>query len=146
MQPPGSTERVQWFNENRPELLREHHVNREHEPGVDGRFMLAVLDDEKLRRVLARMLRPDEFLGDHGIRSISRYHLEHPYVFYSAAQQYRVGYLPGRIRHRMFGGNSNWRGPIWAPDERAPRSRAVQMYCYYGDDFKVECPTGSGST
>ena len=77
--------------------------------------MLSLLNDEKLRRVLARMLDPNEFLGDHGIRSLSRYHLEHPYVFNSGGREYRVGYLPAESDTGMFGGNSNWRGPIWAP-------------------------------
>jgi hypothetical protein len=139
---PRFQERVRWFNENRPELLAN--VSQPNRSGVEGRFMLALLDDTKLRRVLARMLDPNEFLGDHGIRSISRYHLEHPYVFYSNGREYRVGYLPAESDTGMFGGNSNWRGPIWAPINALLVRACVQMYSFYGDDFKVECPTGSG--
>ena len=139
---PRLAERIQWFNQNRPELLANLH-----DPGlsgVNGRFMLSLLDDKKLRRVLARMLDPNEFLGDHGIRSISRYHLEHPYVFNSNGREYRVGYLPAESDSGMFGGNSNWRGPIWAPINALLIRALLQMYGFYGDDFKVECPTGSG--
>ena len=77
--------------------------------------MLSLLDEKKLRRVLARMLDPEEFLGDHGIRSLSRVHLDHPYIFQAGNQEFRVNYLPAESDTGMFGGNSNWRGPIWAP-------------------------------
>ena len=83
-------------------------------------------------------------LGDHGIRSLSRYHLDHPYVFYAGQAEYRVDYLPAESNTGMFGGNSNWRGPIWAPINTLIVRALVQMYSYYGDDFRVECPTGSG--
>ncbi|HEX3902743.1 MAG TPA: glucosidase [Polyangia bacterium] len=139
---PRFQERVQWFNENRPELLAN--VSQPTKPGMEGRFMLSLLDEKKLRRVLSRMLDPNEFLGDHGIRSISRYHLEHPYVFNSNGREYRVGYLPAESDTGMFGGNSNWRGPIWAPINALLVRACIQMYSFYGDDFKVECPTGSG--
>ena len=139
---PRFQERVEWFNQNRPELFAN--VSQPNRSGVEGRFMLSLLDDKKLRRVLARMLDPNEFLGDHGIRSISRYHLEHPYVFYSNGREYRVGYLPAESDTGMFGGNSNWRGPIWAPINALLVRACIQMYSFYGDDFKVECPTGSG--
>ena len=123
---PQFVERVEWFNENRPDLLAN--LNHPGRPGEGGRFMLSLLDDEKLRRVLARMLDPNEFLGDHGIRSISRYHLEHPYVFNSDGQEYRVGYLPAESDTGMFGGNSNWRGPIWAPINALFVRAFIQMY------------------
>ena len=90
------------------------------------------------------MLDPAEFLGDHGIRSLSRVHLDNPYVFHSGGAEYRVGYLPAESDTGMFGGNSNWRGPIWAPINALIIRALLQMYSYYGDDFKVECPTGSG--
>ena len=118
---PRFQERVEWFNRNRPELLAN--VSQPGRAGVEGRFMLSLLDDKKLRRVLARMLDPNEFLGDHGIRSISRYHLEHPYVFNSNGREYRVSYLPAESDTGMFGGNSNWRGPISGAHQRAPGSR-----------------------
>src|SRR6185369_6265656 len=114
------------------------------QPGAGGRFMLALLDENKLRRVLHRMLDPDEFLGDHGLRSLSRFHLDHPYVFNVGNQPYRVSYLPAESDTGMFGGNSNWRGPIWAPINALIVRAMLEMYAYYGDDFKVECPTGSG--
>jgi hypothetical protein len=139
---PAFVERVGWFNQNRPHLLT--HLNPPGRPGVNGRFMLSLLSDEKLRRVLARMLDPKEFLGDHGIRSLSRHHLEHPYVFHAGSQEYRVSYLPAESDSGMFGGNSNWRGPIWAPVNALLIRALLQMYGYYGDDFRVECPTGSG--
>jgi hypothetical protein len=106
--------------------------------------MLSLLTEDKLRRVLARMLDPAEFLGDHGIRSLSRYHLDHPYVFHTGGEDYRVGYLPAESNTGMFGGNSNWRGPIWAPINILLVRALIQAYSYYGDDFRVECPTGSG--
>jgi hypothetical protein len=139
---PRFAERVKWFNENRPELVQNlHQPNR---PGAGGRFLISLLTEDKLRRVLARMLDPAEFLGDHGIRSLSRYHLEHPYIFYTAGAEYRVDYLPAESNSGMFGGNSNWRGPIWAPINILLVRALTQMYSYYGDEFRVECPTGSG--
>jgi hypothetical protein len=139
---PKFVESVRWFNANRPELLANiHHPNR---AGAGGRFMLALLDENKLRRVLHRMLDPEEFLGDHGLRSLSRFHLDHPYVFNVGNQPYRVSYLPAESDTGMFGGNSNWRGPIWAPVNALVIRALLQMYTFYGDDFRVECPTGSG--
>jgi hypothetical protein len=139
---PKFVESVRWFNANRPELLANiHQPNR---AGAGGRFMLALLDENKLRRVLHRMLDPEEFLGDHGLRSLSRFHLEHPYVFNVGNQPYRVSYLPAESDTGMFGGNSNWRGPIWAPVNALVIRALLQMYTFYGDDFRVECPTGSG--
>jgi len=139
---PGFMARVKWFNENRPDLLAN--LGQRREPGVGGRYMLSLIGEEKLRRVLARMLDPAEFLGDYGIRSLSRVHLDHPYIFQAGAQEYRVGYLPAESDTGMFGGNSNWRGPIWAPINALIIRSLLNMYAYYGDEFKVECPTGSG--
>jgi hypothetical protein len=139
---PNFVERVRWFNERRPDLLVN--FNEPTEPGVGGRHLLSLLSEEKLRRVLARMLDPAEFLGDHGIRSLSRVHLEHPYVFYAGNQEYRVSYLPAESNTGMFGGNSNWRGPIWAPVNALLVRAMLHLYSYYGDGFRIECPTGSG--
>ena len=106
--------------------------------------MAAILDEAKLRRVLATMLNENEFLSPYGIRALSRYHAEHPYVYRLGDQEYGVGYLPGESDSGMFGGNSNWRGPIWMP-VNAPIIRALlQYYLFYGNDFTIECPTGSG--
>jgi hypothetical protein len=139
---PRFVERVRWFNVHRPELLSNLHQPAK--PGAGGRLMLSMLNDDKLRRVLARMLDPHEFLGDHGIRSLSRHHLDHPYVFRAGGQEYSVRYLPAESDTGMFGGNSNWRGPIWAPINSLLIRALLHMYSYYGDDFRVECPTGSG--
>jgi hypothetical protein len=138
---PNFMEKIRWFNGKRPDLLANL---RPGTPGADGRVMLSLLTDDKLRRLLARMLDPKEFLGDYGIRSLSRVHLENPYVFHSDGQDYRVGYLPAESDTGMFGGNSNWRGPIWAPINALIVRGLLQMYAYYGDEFRVECPTGSG--
>jgi hypothetical protein len=139
---PLFAERVKWFNQNRPDLMAN--LSDIRKPGQGGRYMLSLLDEKKLRRVLARMLDSGEFLGDHGIRSLSRVHLENPYVFWSGNQEFRVNYLPAESDTGMFGGNSNWRGPIWAPINTLIIRGLLQMYSYYGDEFKVECPTGSG--
>jgi hypothetical protein len=139
---PLFVERVRWFNQHRPELLA--HLNPPGRQGVNGRFMISLLNDENLRRVLGRMLDPEEFLSDYGIRSLSKYHRDHPYVFNVGKQEYRVGYLPAESDSGMFGGNSNWRGPIWAPINALIIRAMLQMYAYYGDSFRIECPTGSG--
>ena len=142
--------------ENLPKFKERYEsiVNREAEltqniacpakPGVKGRRLLAVLDEDKLRRILARMLDENEFLGPFGIRSLSRFHAENPYFFKWNDQDYGVGYLPGESDSGMFGGNSNWRGPVWMPTNFLILRALVNLYTYYGDDFKVECPTGSG--
>ncbi len=113
-------------------------------PGVDGRRLLSVLDETKLRRVLTRMLDEERFLGPHGIRSLSRSHLDEPFVFTVHGQEYRVQYLPAESDTAMFGGNSNWRGPVWFPINLLIIRALLHYYLYYGDDFTIECPTGSG--
>ena len=102
------------------------------------------MNETNLRRVLAKMLDENEFLSPYGIRSLSRYHAEHPYVFRVGEQEYRVSYLPAESDTGMFGGNSNWRGPIWMPVNGLIIRALMQYYLYYGDDFTVDCPTGSG--
>ena len=115
------------------------------EPGVGGRRLLSLVNENKLRRILARMLDEQRFLGPHGIRSISRWHLDHPYVLNVAGAEYRVQYEPAESSTRMFGGNSNWRGPVWFPINVLVSRALLQHYRYYGDELKVECPTGSGT-
>jgi hypothetical protein len=139
---PDSRERLARFLEARPEILGTIHDTTR--PGAGGRMMTSILDEKKLRRVLARMLDENEFLSDYGIRALSRFHAEHPYVFKAGGQEYRVSYLPGESDTGMFGGNSNWRGPIWMPVNGLIVRALLQYYLYYGDEFKVECPTGSG--
>ena len=113
-------------------------------PGVNDRRLLAVLNEEKLRRVLARMLDEERFLSPHGIRSLSRWHRDHPYVFTVHGEPYRVQYEPAESTTGMFGGNSNWRGPVWLPVNALIIRALLQYYLYYGDAFRIECPTGSG--
>jgi Glycosyl hydrolase family 63 C-terminal domain len=105
--------------------------------------MAAILNESKLRKVLSKMLDENEFLSPYGIRALSRYHAEHPYVFRSGGQEYRVSYLPAESDSGMFGGNSNWRGPIWMPVNGLIIRALLQYYTYYGNGFIVECPTGS---
>jgi hypothetical protein len=139
---PELMKRFQGFLDARPEL-----VTFIHDPakaGQAGRRLGAILDETKLRRVLAKMLDENEFLSPHGIRSLSRYHAEHPYVFRVGEQEFRVPYLPGESDTGMFGGNSNWRGPIWMPVNALIIRALTQYYAYYGNAFTVECPTGSG--
>jgi hypothetical protein len=139
---PTFVARATWFRKNRPELLTG--MNPAGREGVNGRYMLSILNDQKLRRVLARMLDPNEFFSDYGIRALSRYHMDHPYVFRVDGEEHRVGYLPAESDSGLFGGNSNWRGPIWMPMNALLIRALIQMYSYYGNAFKVECPTGSG--
>jgi hypothetical protein len=113
-------------------------------PGVHGRRLLSVLNEAKLRRMLTRMLDEERFLGPHGIRSLSRWHKDHPYRFWVHGEEHRVDYLPAESDTGMFGGNSNWRGPVWFPINLLIIRALLQYYLYYGDDFVIECPTGSG--
>ncbi|MFN8472328.1 MAG: glucosidase [Anaerolineae bacterium] len=140
---PVIRDRAQSFIRRRPELLANiHPIDR---PGKNGRVLVSVVNEEKLRRILARMLDEERFLSPHGIRSLSRWHLEHPYVINVGGHEYEVQYLPAESNTGMFGGNSNWRGPIWMPVNALVVRALMQFYSYYGDDFKVEMPTGSGN-
>ncbi len=139
---PGLARRCEWLLEEKANLARN--IAPPDRPGVDGRLLLAVCDDEKLRRLLSRLLDEGEFLGPYGIRSLSRFHAENPYVFHWEGQDYGVGYLPGESDSGMFGGNSNWRGPVWVPANILILRSLTRLYAYHGDGFRVECPTGSG--
>jgi hypothetical protein len=112
--------------------------------GHRERRLLSILNKRKLERVLGYLLDENEFLGPHGIRSLSRYHLEHPCVLHVAGQEYKVQYLPAESDTGMFGGNSNWRGPVWMPLNMLLIESLLRFHSYYGDDFTVECPVGSG--
>jgi hypothetical protein len=127
-----------------PELMANIQPVGDQHRGYAGRSLFALVNQDRLRRILGRMLDEAEFLSPYGIRSVSRYHAEHPYVFDVHGQEYRVGYLPAESDTGMFGGNSNWRGPIWMPINVLLYRALLQFYAYYGDGFKVECPTGSG--
>ncbi|HEX7285049.1 MAG TPA: glucosidase, partial [Candidatus Angelobacter sp.] len=134
------TERVQRM----PELLKSIHPTGPGHQGYGTRGIAALVNPERLRRILTRMLDENEFLSPYGIRALSRYHAEHPYVFTVNGQDYRVNYLPSESDSGMFGGNSNWRGPIWMPVNALLIRALLQFYSFYGDNFKIECPTGSG--
>jgi hypothetical protein len=130
--------------EQMPELMQSIHATGPGHHGVDDRGIFALVNQERLRRILSRMLDEKEFLSPYGIRSLSRYHLDHPYVFNVRGEEYRVQYLPAESDSGMFGGNSNWRGPVWFPVNILIIGALLRYYLYYGDNFKVECPTGSG--
>ena len=127
-----------------PELLNTIHPTGPKHLGVADRGIMALINPERLRRILTKMLDEAEFLSPYGIRSLSKFHEKHPYVFHAGGQEYRVDYLPGESNTGMFGGNSNWRGPIWMPVNVLIIRALLQFYLYYGDNFKIECPTGSG--
>jgi hypothetical protein len=112
--------------------------------GYKGRRLLSILNKKKLVSVLRYLLDENEFLGPYGIRSLSKHHLDHPFSFWVGHDEYRVQYLPAESNTGMFGGNSNWRGPVWMPVNILIIRALLNLYTFYGDDFKVECPTGSG--
>lgn len=141
---PKFMELISMFRKRHPELVSHVAPTDEGFIGHNGRRLLSVLNKKKLERVLSYLLDENEFLGPHGIRSLSRYHLEHPFVFHTGGQEYRVQYVPGDSNTGMFGGNSNWRGPVWMPVNTLIVRALVNLYGFYGDEFKVECPTGSG--
>jgi hypothetical protein len=127
-----------------PELLQSIHPTGPLHLGFAGRGIIALVNPERLRRILTRMLDEDEFLSPYGIRALSRYHADHPYVFKAEGQESRVTYLPAESDSGMFGGNSNWRGPIWIPVNVLLIRALLSFYLYHGENFTIECPTGSG--
>jgi hypothetical protein len=136
-------DRIRAFADRHPELAAR--LSAADRPGVAGRRLVSLLDEDKLRRVLARMLDESEFLSPHGIRSLSRDHAARPYEFWANGRRYQVGYLPAESDSGMFGGNSNWRGPVWVPMNALIIRALLNLYAFYGDSFTVECPTGSGN-
>jgi hypothetical protein len=139
---PEIVQRIQAFVSKRPELTANiHPVGK---PGYRGRRLLSPLNEEKLRRVLARMLDESRFLSPYGIRSLSRWHAEHPFTVTVHGEEFKVSYLPAESNTGLFGGNSNWRGPIWMPVNILLIRALLNYYSYYGEEFKIECPTGSG--
>jgi hypothetical protein len=139
---PQIRDSVASYVRERPELLRNIH-DAGH-PGYADRRLLSAVNETRLRRILAKMLDENEFLGPYGLRSLSRFHAEHPFVLQVGNQVYRVDYLPAESDSGMFGGNSNWRGPVWFPVNAILIRALLTYYTYYGKDFTVECPTGSG--
>jgi hypothetical protein len=139
---PRFFEEAQWFLERNPHTAAVLTVPLQ--VGAGGSRILSLVNPDKLRRILGYMLNENEFLSPYGIRSLSRYHADHPYVFSAGGQEYRVAYVPGDSDSGMFGGNSNWRGPIWMPMQLMLIRALVNQYAHLGNDFKVECPVGSG--
>jgi hypothetical protein len=145
-QHPRMIELFQLFRKRHPEVMKK--IATADDPligGYAGRRLLSVCNKDKLQRILAYLLDENEFLSPYGIRSLSRYHLDHPFLFHLGGQEYKVQYLSAESNTGMFGGNSNWRGPIWMPVNALLIRGFLNMYPFYGNDFKVECPTGSGN-
>jgi len=143
---PKIREALELFRKRHPQVFQKvTRADDVEKGGYEGRRLASVVDKEKLRRILGYMLDENEFFSPYGIRSLSKYHRDHPFVFYLEGREYRVDYLPAESNTGMFGGNSNWRGPIWMPVNGLIIRGLMQMYPFYGPDFKVECPTGSGN-
>jgi hypothetical protein len=140
---PRFTQRALWFLEHRPQLARL--VSRWHDPSAGDKHLLSLLRGHRMKRLLSRMLDETEFLSDYGVRSLSKFHEHNPYVFEHAGNRISVNYVPGEARSAIFGGNSNWRGPIWFPVNYLLIESLQRFHSYYGDDFRVECPMGSGN-
>ena len=142
---PRVTEMLRERLERMPELRNSIHATGRGHLGYAGRGIAALVNEDRLRRILTRMLDENEFLSPYGIRALSRYHDQHPFVVHVEGQEYRVNYLPAESDTGMFGGNSNWRGPVWMPVNALLIRALSSFYLYYGDNFKIECPTGSGN-
>ena len=141
---PGFQERLNWFEDHRPELRRNVVCTLEGSCRGATRLLSMVWQD-RLRFILETLLDESEFFGPYGIRALSRYHLDRPYVFHANGAEYRVDYEPAESSTGLFGGNSNWRGPVWMPVNYLLIESLQKFHYYFGDDFKVECPTGSGN-
>jgi hypothetical protein len=142
---PKFRELITLFGKRYPEVLAQVAPTSEGYIGYAGRRLLSPLSQKRLQRVLSYLLDENEFLGPYGIRSLSRYHEDHPFIFNISGQEYNVSYLPAESNTGMFGGNSNWRGPVWMPVNALIVRGLLNLYSFYGDDFTIECPTGSGN-
>jgi hypothetical protein len=140
---PEFAERMQWFLEHRPDLASL--VSRFKETNENEKILLSLVRADRMKHVLYRMLNETEFLSDHGVRALSKFHLEHPYELTIDNESFCSKYSPGESDNGMFGGNSNWRGPVWMPVNALIIESLLRFHTYYGEDFKVECPTGSGN-
>ena len=138
---PAFRRRVEWFAANRPEQAAHLDLPGK---GADGRYLLSAVSRTRLERILRRVLDEEEFLSPYGIRSLSRVHAAEPFVFNAGGGEHRVAYVPGEADGGLFGGNSNWRGPIWLPMNFMLIESLRRYAEYYGDSLRVECPTGSG--
>jgi len=139
---PEFAERMEWYLENRPQLAAL--ISNWHIPGCGNLSLLSLLRGRRMKALLKRALDESGFLSDHGVRALSKIHEREPFRFKTCGEAYEVGYWPAESRSRVFGGNSNWRGPVWMPINFLLFESLQKFYHYYGDDFKVECPTGSG--
>jgi hypothetical protein len=139
---PEFASRLQWFLNNRPDLASL--VSRWQEQNIVEKHLLSLLRGHRMKKILERMLDEKEFFSDYGIRAVSKYHEQHPYECQINGHSFSVEYAPGESTSGLFGGNSNWRGPVWMPMNYLIIESLQQLHYYYGDDFKVECPTGSG--
>jgi Glycosyl hydrolase family 63 C-terminal domain len=139
---PGFKLRLEWYLQHRPDLAGL--VSRWQEPGMKERRLVALTRGHRMKCLLRRMLDPEEFLSDYGVRSLSKFHQAHPYSVTIRGEEKVVSYEPAESQTGIFGGNSNWRGPVWFPINYLLIESLQQFHHYYGDDFKVECPTGSG--
>jgi len=142
---PRLMELVEAFKKRHPELLKHIAPADESFVGYGGRRLLSVCNKHKIEKILSYLVDENEFLGPYGIRSLSKHHQEHPFVLHIGGQEYRVQYLPAESNTGMFGGNSNWRGPVWMPVNALIIRSLVNLYQFYGNDFKVECPARSGN-
>ncbi len=140
---PDFSARLHWLLRNRPDLADL--ISRWTEPNAGEMHLLSLLRGHRTKRLLARMLDPAEFLSDYGVRALSKAHEHDPYVFEHPCGRFEVRYVPGESDSRLFGGNSNWRGPIWMPVNYLLIESLRRFHAYYGDDFRVECPVGSGT-
>jgi len=135
---------LETFKKRHPDLMKQVAPADDKFVGYAERRLLSVCNKEKLERILKYMLDENEFFGPYGIRSLSKFHQDHPFVFHLSGQEFKVQYLPAESNNGMFGGNSNWRGPVWMPVNALLLRSLLNLYQFYGDEFKVECPTGSG--
>ncbi|TVY34915.1 Uncharacterized protein LOCC1_G007222 [Lachnellula occidentalis] len=140
---PAFKKRLEWFVENRHDMA-ERNMASIRKRGKDNRILLSLVSKDRLEKILKRMLDEDEFLSEHGIRSLSKYHKKHPYAMGVNGQEFKVSYVPGDSDSGLFGGNSNWRGPIWLCVNFLLVESLQRFYMFYGPTLKVECPTGSG--
>jgi hypothetical protein len=141
---PSFARRMEWFNDNKPEYAG--HCAHTTVPGIGNRLLLSVVSGDRLRRVLSRCLDPEEMLSDHGVRSISRQYRDNPFSMEFAGVTATIDYEPAESTNSLFGGNSNWRGPVWFPTNYLLIESLDRYHSYFGDAFTVEHPTGSGRT
>jgi hypothetical protein len=139
---PGFKQRLEWYLVNQADLCSL--ISRWQEPGVGERRLIALTRGHRMKCLLRRMLDPEEFLSDYGVRSVSKFHKNHPYVLTVRGEEKVISYEPAESQTDVFGGNSNWRGPVWMPINYLLIESLQKFHYYYGDDFQVECPTGSG--